>query len=102
PTARPTCLHSVPTRRSSDLAVPAQHHQQLLDPARRLPHLIGGFLGPGQGRGQWPRAVVVHRKVPRGEHQLYQVSQLVLVIRGRDDRTSTRLNSSHVSISYAV
>src|SRR5438045_4922605 len=61
-------LHSFPTRRSSELAVPD---------ARARRHALE-LAGPQ------------HRAVP----------QAVLV--GQRDRKSTRLNSSHLGISYAV
>src|SRR5690606_41645134 len=81
----PRDLHSFPTRRSSDLAGPdaaatrlRQHVGRAVDPDHR-------GLGPAldqQARGvAWPAAEI------------------------RDplrDRKSTRLNSSHVKISYAV
>src|SRR5438045_6981354 len=65
-------LHSFPTRRSSDLGAPA--------PSRRSIRL-DGEAPRGSGRG--PKAN--EAPSPRGE-----------------DRKSTRLNSSHLGISYAV
>src|SRR5699024_11477846 len=92
-------LHSFPTRRSSDLA--------------------GTWLGAGGTAGDrvivmalnssefvrswWGAAVGNFVQVPintnyEGEFLRHQLS----VVDARLDRKSTRLNSSHVSISYAV
>src|SRR5690606_41597301 len=83
-------LHSFPTRRSSDLARrPPQIGPQGGggDPGRpaSLPHRDGGRDG-GHRRCQ-----PTHRDSLRGRHRLRRL-----------DRKSTRLNSSHVKISYAV
>src|SRR5690606_41557748 len=81
--ATPRDLHSFPTRRSSDLT--------------ELPQLRAGLP---QLRPCLPEAVaqVARRQRDRGEqHDLHAHH------RGRRaDRKSTRLNSSHVKISYAV
>src|SRR5207245_11039454 len=73
------CLHSFPTRRSSDLVVQLHRHS----PGR---YLGGPILGPILGLGPQGKRRASHRVVERS-HQ---------------DRKSTRLNSSHGSISYAV
>src|SRR5688500_19133439 len=76
-------LPSFPTRRSSDLAVPAVD----VDVTRRLgaDHEHAGSLAGGRRRrGRLGR---LRRTWLRGE---------------RIDRKSTRLNSSHLVISYAV
>src|SRR5690606_42145933 len=78
-------LHSFPTRRSSDL-----------DPARRTGKALVTFALPGEqitptplaaGGVVYPIALRLIATNARGESQ---------------DRKSTRLNSSHVKISYAV
>src|SRR5690625_5724162 len=71
-------LHSFPTRRSSDLHV----HRQHVDEQQRKPEVRDGLQdrGGGDERVQ-PRAALPARD---------------------GDRKSTRLNSSHVAISYAV
>src|SRR5438874_10316842 len=69
---RPRDLHSFPTRRSSDLV------RQLFN----LPH---AELLPAQGQDELLDVLLVD---PVHAHEL--------------DRKSTRLNSSHVEISYAV
>src|SRR5699024_11476907 len=96
--ARPRVLPSFPTRRSSDLpavrdpavGVPVHHLEQqpgtspggvLLLPG----DLVGGAHHLPALRGR--DAAVAHPHAPGG---------------GAEDRKSTRLNSSHVSISYAV
>src|SRR5699024_12254973 len=82
--------HSSPTRRSSDLD--ADHHQ----PNRR-DHLRGRTQGrrdPGGGaHGRSSYVFLCWLCLPEA---LGHVQVAVL------DRKSTRLNSSHVSISYAV
>src|SRR5438309_4677472 len=70
-------LHSFPTRRSSDL----DH--------RHLGHRSGRFLHPPEDRGpdHWPAR---------------QRERRIRWPGSQPDRKSTRLNSSHSSISYAV
>src|SRR5699024_12222861 len=78
-------LHSFPTRRSSDLVV-----------ARYIPKenrgkafgLIGSIVAMGEGVGPAIGGMIAHYI-----HWSYHSTK---------DRKSTRLNSSHVSISYAV
>src|SRR5699024_12869039 len=72
-------LHSFPTRRSSDL---------LSEPELRLP------LDLRRG------ASVELADMPTGDRPLPAPASGL--VRRRADRKSTRLNSSHVSISYAV
>src|SRR5690606_41737312 len=68
-------LHSLPTRRSSDLAAVRR---------RRGPEPADG----GRDAGPWLLGEP-HRRARRARHR-------------RRDRKSTRLNSSHAEISYAV
>src|SRR5207249_10351150 len=78
----PRDLHSFPTRRSSDL--------------RRRPLARGrGRAGPLVFRHQYrrPPPLLLGVQRPLAGHPGRG---------GRQDRKSTRLNSSHVSISYAV
>src|SRR5699024_12497228 len=84
-------LHSFPTRRSSDLGSPglvgsnptlsADAAKTALDQAK-----------------SWSRAV----RVSSGEVRLGPAQGGLFRPGGQIDRKSTRLNSSHVSISYAV
>src|SRR5690348_17404490 len=80
-TGDPRDLHSFPTRRSSDLlACPRMHRKEDGNPVGQIAQ---GVEDPPQGF----HLVHVARAVKRDE---------------RVDRKSTRLNSSHPSISYAV
>src|SRR5207249_2835639 len=92
-------LHSFPTRRSSDLfrqfslrfGQPALREKGFPPEAATLDDVTARFrsLGGGQtGVGERQRLL----RVAAGQPQLTQAR----------DRKSTRLNSSHVSISYAV
>src|SRR5699024_12799309 len=81
-------LHSLPTRRSSDLPVQLLFLIPLDELAELLPHEEQLLAGMG------------HHVAVEGA----QVGELFLIVAGHlvEDRKSTRLNSSHVSISYAV
>src|SRR5690606_41676405 len=76
----PRDLHSFPTRRSSDLALSAdliwRDVQRL---ARKIPVLV--YMGNAAASGGYYVSAPAHHII---------------------DRKSTRLNSSHVKISYAV
>src|SRR5256885_11518003 len=64
---------------------------------RRSPHALaaGGRSGPGERRDLgFPRAPALWRAAEGKEEERYR--------RGTRDRKSTRLNSSHLVISYAV
>src|SRR5699024_12650223 len=92
-------LHSFPTRRSSDLT----HHErknayyQYRD-SEKICQLILKSFGPNP---EFSRIINGHTpvKTTKGESPVRGGGHL-FVIDG--DRKSTRLNSSHVSISYAV
>src|SRR5690606_41933719 len=86
-------LHSFPTRRSSDLG---------RDDARRPMQRQALHAAPARAHSSG-----THR--PDGDHQPPALARrsaggvpLVRGQEGRVDRKSTRLNSSHVKISYAV
>src|SRR5204862_7002319 len=92
-------LPSFPTRRSSDLVVGevvVERHRDAVDEGlelrevRRLPH-----AEPGRGRRELEVSV-------RGRVAERGAARRVAVEDGPVDRKSTRLNSSHVEISYAV
>src|SRR5207249_10353945 len=74
-------LHSFPTRRSSDLRLVG---------TRRLRAAVkgGSYSSNGDGRSELRRHCDHRQAVPAAKEMI--------------DRKSTRLNSSHVSISYAV
>src|SRR5437763_4340128 len=80
----PRYLHSFPTRRSSDLRAARQRQ----DRGRFLATVVV-TVGAGAGRhgGRRFRTVVIRPTAANGP---------------REDRKSTRLNSSHRCISYAV
>src|SRR5438874_5298613 len=81
-------LHSFPTRRSSDL----RRRPDATGEPGREPALGGRHPGE-QSRQGTLRAL---RGVPRSS------GEGALRVPWREDRKSTRLNSSHVEISYAV
>src|SRR5207248_7826935 len=91
-------LLSFPTRRSSDLEPETQKHYLRLihSEARRLTDLIDEFLDL--------------QRIEQGSFQLalepFELSELLReeteLFSGQRDRKSTRLNSSHRTISYAV
>src|SRR5690606_42077053 len=92
-------LHSFPTRRSSDLLL----WNGRLPDARQLDELNSRLYAE---RGL-PRTVVdMIRLMPRDANPMAAlrtaVSALALEDPEAEDRKSTRLNSSHVKISYAV
>src|SRR5690606_41780142 len=101
PYCDPPPLHSFPTRRSSDLT-----------PSSAAPDRAGNLYPPRPARDHRPRAGRFHR-IGR-VHQQEEANVFAPVSRflafcmrrggrgGRLDRKSTRLNSSHVKISYAV
>src|SRR5439155_20628290 len=93
-------LHSFPTRRSSDLLFLRQQRRRGDrggDADRQAVHR--------EERVRRPRAVVpwTHRGHPERHRQLEsQEEGWTRCVHGTTDRKSTRLNSSHVAISYAV
>src|SRR5690606_41129543 len=86
---------SFPTRRSSDLGVVVAGDEQQRAVVVACGGQRGGGQGGGGGRGAPPGAGLAAARQRDGEVQ-----------RGwrhrKGDRKSTRLNSSHVKISYAV
>src|SRR5690606_42070252 len=89
--------HSLPTRRSSDLA-PSAHR-----PAQRVSTISGADQGDVHKLQGVQRQVHLPLRVPQMEPPHLQFAAKDLAAQhGRGDRKSTRLNSSHVKISYAV
>src|SRR5439155_25049795 len=82
--------HSFPTRRSSDLMI--THHVNLA--ARFADQVLILAEGRAVARGA-PAGVLTRETVER-------VFSWPVAIEENTDRKSTRLNSSHVAISYAV
>src|SRR5699024_12151748 len=92
----PPALHSFPTRRSSDLVIDGDGAQLYRELA---------FLGPGYLTdvvGQARQANGLAGEDGHGRLGLDDTIGHRLVMCREGDRKSTRLNSSHVSISYAV
>src|SRR5207249_8277736 len=84
-------LHSFPTRRSSDLV------------GRRLPwHEPGTTTETRDGAHEALAEETAHEDDHRGEHEQVAHADFTQRLGGHLDRKSTRLNSSHVSNSYAV
>src|SRR5207249_10904904 len=89
-------VHSFPTRRSSDL------HSKTW---RRCAPFTSGrhdktCAAPGKGKGSVPHNRTNARFDRKGKG--VERGQSRTTAQMREDRKSTRLNSSHVSISYAV
>src|SRR5207253_10443952 len=90
----PRSLHSFPTRRSSDLFFAV--HPRTPIPAQRFPRNPGVVYA----RFQVAALRIPHaRRVERCGHTDAREGAQGY---GLQDRKSTRLNSSHVAISYAV
>src|SRR5690606_41542064 len=83
----PRVLHSFPTRRSSDLQLPVRDTRR-----------VGRGLELDQEHGQH-RVDLAPGEVDRVRHRSRQCLEHG---EHQSDRKSTRLNSSHVKISYAV
>src|SRR5690606_42124409 len=99
-TAHPRDLHSFPTRRSSDR-----------DPLwrERLVRILAGSrtLYEHQDYERGEGSITIHPNVLEAGFQTISVqaegySGATVIQTVRPDRKSTRLNSSHVKISYAV
>src|SRR5699024_12287529 len=87
-------LDSVPTRRSSDLV-----EATVLDPEN--PHILGPHLCAAAQELPVTREDA-HLFGPSMEETLDSLVSRKLLRKRPRDRKSTRLNSSHVSISYAA
>src|SRR5207302_2892674 len=98
PTDHPP-LHSFPTRRSSDLHPPHKQHQNGAKNAglRRFSHRA---IVPEPRSSDRPAPC--ERRKRRDCTCDYRTWMTAQPLRERRDRKSTRLNSSHVKISYAV
>src|SRR5699024_11972347 len=88
-------ISSFPTRRSSDLCS-----------KEYLTQILKDELGcPGYVRSDWGgiKKIKERHKLARTDEQaICMALNNGLDVQGIEDRKSTRLNSSHVSISYAV
>src|SRR5207253_9261594 len=95
-------LHSFPTRRSSDLGQFGVFLQRLVRRAGRLwlgLAAIGGVSRARENGNLFIRGKVDQR--PLGRTKAIDAGD-IRVAQEHEDRKSTRLNSSHVAISYAV
>src|SRR5207249_11027651 len=100
--ARAPALPPFPTRRSSDLdALAAVRRARRLRPAQEAPALALAEADALLGLLRYREAVVVATRALRRGADHEDVEAGLRVVRGHGDRKSTRLNSSHVSISYA-
>src|SRR5690606_41714444 len=89
-------LHSFPTRRSSDLGwLGLRHHEMLQLTTAALLHDVGKMLVPEDILNK-PDVLTEEEFEEMKNHTIYGYNLL------KEDRKSTRLNSSHVKISYAV
>src|SRR5699024_12638654 len=96
----PRTLHSFPTRRSSDLEEPLHPYTQALvsaipnpDPDVQKERIV--LKGDVPNPATPPSGCVFYTRCPFVMDKCKTISPAL-------DRKSTRLNSSHVSISYAV
>src|SRR5699024_12532191 len=90
-------LHSFPTRRSSDLI---NMFTQGIDP-----QIDFSRLDEVRRTAEYCNQLRVHERSPWAGDLVYTAfsgSHQDAIKKGFEDRKSTRLNSSHVSISYAV
>src|SRR5690606_39849200 len=98
--APPRDLHSFPTRRSSDLQRAADPAFLRIDRAGEAQRGHGGFAVTVHVAD---RDETRHRREPRGLGDRSPTGRGTPFLQERlGDRKSTRLNSSHVKISYAV
>src|SRR5205085_10248481 len=95
-------LHSFPTRRSSDLQVTNAI-------GRAAPTHATVLIQGESGVGKELVARTIHRNSLRSRERFVQVNCAAIPeelieseLFGHEDRKSTRLNSSHSQISYAV
>src|SRR5690606_40223684 len=87
-------LISCPTRRSSDLAVVDRFGPAVLD-GDRLDRAALGKIIFGDPQARRDLESITHPLIRRRAEELERAAPA-------EDRKSTRLNSSHVKISYAV
>src|SRR5699024_11891156 len=90
----PPALHSFPTRRSSDL--------RGSEGVRREDHRLFQLLPSALGICQERDTAATRLRYPSLNYRFTFSPQICPVSSAVLDRKSTRLNSSHVSISYAV
>src|SRR5699024_12325519 len=89
-------LHSFPTRRSSDLKIEPYDRNRVRYELRLKNEHLNGMTRDDKGTGR-PKKLSAYFSNALSEQ--YLTKHVLPIVR---DRKSTRLNSSHVSISYAV
>src|SRR5207249_10854753 len=95
-------LHSFPTRRSSDLITTLVDMPLNSSPVTTSPEALGEKLSAAGGKLSVDCGFY-GGLIPENSDRLQPlIDEGVLGIKEFLDRKSTRLNSSHVSISYAV
>src|SRR5690606_39309346 len=96
----PRHLPPFPTRRSSDLKKTGGRYEfQRRYPNGEMYAPVTGYYSLRYGSGGLEHA---ENEVLAGNDPRLLVRRLSDMFTGREDRKSTRLNSSHVKISYAV
>src|SRR5207302_10044337 len=92
-------LHPFPTRRSSDLLLAAAN-EAFPDAGVGRADVVSAYAGlrplVRHGRGDQAESDISR------EHEIFVDRDGLISVAGGKDRKSTRLNSSHVKISYAV
>src|SRR5690606_41651681 len=92
-------LHAFPTRRSSDLSWASRARRT----AHQLPAMDQARLLQPDGDEHHPRFRAVHLVRKRAQRAVDSLQRVIhTTLPPLKDRKSTRLNSSHVKISYAV
>src|SRR5699024_11947979 len=92
----PRPLYSFPTRRSSDLYLPCLNsHQQ-------EPYALNALQTYLVIISDWDKGNITTNFIKMYDRLLIYQQPRRLGLNHRGDRKSTRLNASHVSISYAV
>src|SRR5699024_11939135 len=93
-------LHSFPTRRSSDLTPP----QELIPQFDLVKEVIEAFNFPNIGLQHFEAddCIGTLATMYANDHDVMILTGDQDILQLVEDRKSTRLNSSHVSISYAV
>src|SRR5690606_41930065 len=96
----PSPLHSIPTRRSSDLDLSRADCIAWMEKhGYPRPPRSACVYCPFHSDAEW---LLLKRNDPEGFAEAVEVERRLQSAANRVDRKSTRLNSSHVKISYAV
>src|SRR5690606_41988328 len=93
-------LHSFPTRRSSDLNVKEQLNNKEVHPLTWIPSTWFAMGLPFVALST--AATLMYKNLGVSDSKIAFWTSLIMMPWTLKDRKSTRLNSSHVKISYAV